>query len=161
MELSWSPSAPYGYDVHTHTEVIPKPPPIILRWTIGPVIPKLFHPVPGAPGRPPLHAERLITVQLTADQQVSLSVTAEDAYGNPVDITGATAIWSSSDGTIVDVVPDADSLSATAVAVGPVGTAAITVANQAGSVQGSLAIDVIAGEVAEIVVTAGTPEAKP
>lgn len=103
-------------------------------------------------------------MQLTADQQVDLSISGEDAYGNPVTITGNTA-WSSSDQTIVSVTMT-DSSHATASAVGPVGSASVTVTNDVdqdgtGDYIGSLAIDVVAGTMADIVITAGTPTAKP
>lgn len=103
-------------------------------------------------------------MQLTADQQVDLSISGSDAYGNPVNITGDTA-WSSSDTTIVGVTMT-DSSHAVAAAVGPVGSASVTVTNDVnqdgtGDFIGSLAIDVVAGVMADIVVTAGTPTTKP
>jgi len=166
--------APYGYTVQTWTEVTPKPPPeppapaVRLRWRIGPVGPK-----PSVVPTPSTYPHRVrtapgseITVQLTADQQVALSITGEDRYDNPVDITGAT-VWSSSDESIVVVTVDPeDSSKAVATAVGPVGTAAVTVSNDAnsdgtGDYQGSLAIDVVAGQVAEIVITEGEITDKP
>jgi hypothetical protein len=161
-------NAPWGYDVFTHTEVVPKLPPVVWRWRIGPVQPKTFIPVPlfrrGTP-RTPATGNEDITVQLTADQQVDLSITGQDRYGNPVDISGDTA-WLSSDESIISVTPGADSSHATAVAVGPTGTASVTVTNDVnqdgtGDFQGSLAIDVVAGDIAEIEVQAGTPTDKP
>jgi hypothetical protein len=103
-------------------------------------------------------------MQLTADQQVDLSITGEDAYGNPVDVSGDT-VWTSSDESIVTLTT-IDPTHVTAVAVGPIGTAAVTVSNDVnqdgtGDFQGSLAIDVVAGDIAEIVVQAGTPTDKP
>ena len=96
-------------------------------------------------------------MQLTADQQVELSITGEDAYNNPVDVSGDTE-WHSSDESIVTV--EGNGSSAVATAVGPVGTAAVTVSNDVnqdgtGDFQGSIAIDVVAGRVAEIVVQQG------
>lgn len=105
-------------------------------------------------------AESEITVQLTADQQVALSISGEDKYDNPVDITGET-VWSSTDESIVTVTADAsDPTKAIAAAVGPVGTAAVTVSNDVnsdgtGDFQGSIAIDVVAGEIAEIIINEG------
>jgi hypothetical protein len=97
-------------------------------------------------------------VQLTADQQVNLSITGQDKYGNPVDITGRIN-WASSDTSIVTVTSDGTA-SAVAVAVGPVGTASVTVTNDYNSddeidFQGSVAIDVVGGDIAEIVVQEG------
>lgn len=159
-------NAPWGYDVWIHKEVVPKSPPAgRLLWRIGPVSLKTYIPVPvlrrGQP-RTPATGNEDITVQLTADQQVELSVGAEDAYGNPVDITGANVAWASSDESIISLNVDRqDETKAIAVAVGPAGTASVTVSGGTGQqYQGSLAIDVVAGDVTEIVVTAGTPTDK-
>ena len=156
---------PYGYDVHTHTEVVPKPAPVRLHWRIGPITAKTTTPAPSTSSRGPA-AESEITVQLTADQQVALSITGEDRYDNPVDISGET-VWTSSDESIIVVTVDAaDSNKATAVAVGPAGTASVTVSNDVnsdgtGDYQGSLAIDVVAGDIAEIVIVEGDVTDKP
>jgi hypothetical protein len=96
-------------------------------------------------------------MQLTADQQVELSITGQDAYGNSVDVSGDTE-WHSSDDSIVSV--QGNGTSATATAVGPAGTAAVTVSNDVdqdgtGDFQGSLAIDVVSGRIAEIRVQQG------
>jgi len=156
-----SREAPWGYDKWTHTEVIPKRPP--WRWRVGPVTQKLSQPPPGPPGNPPTGSEAF-TVQLTADQQVDLSITGQDNYGNPVAISGDTQ-WKSSDEAIISVTVH-DPSHATAVAVGPVGSAAVTVTNDVnqdgtGDYIGSLAIDVVAGQMTEITVVAGTPTDKP
>lgn len=139
-------------EIHTVsiTETIPP-----VRWRIGTIEPKTNQPTPGPPGRPAPGSE--FTVQLTADQQVALSITGQDRYGNPVDVTGGIS-WTSSDTSVVSVTPDGQN--ALAVAVGPVGTAAVTVSNDHNSdeeidFQGSIAIDVVAGEIAEIEVTEG------
>jgi hypothetical protein len=159
-----NPDAPYGYDSWTHTEVIPKPPPTVWRWRIGPVRakPPHLHVIPGF-GRSPA-TESEITVQLTADQQVDLSISGQDRYGNLVDISGDVA-WLSSDESIIQVT-STDSEHATAVAVGPVGTASVTVTNDvnqdgSGDFQGSIAIDVVAGDVVEIEISASEPVDKP
>lgn len=161
--MSEATSVPcHGFDVYTHTEVVPKRAP--LRWILGPVRPKMFQPIPGLPGNPVTESE--LVMQLTADQQCDLSISGEDRYGNPVDISGET-VWTSSDESIVAVlVDDADPHHATAVAVGPIGTAAVTVSNDVnadgtGDYQGSIAIDVVAGEIAEIAVTASAATDKP
>jgi hypothetical protein len=156
-------AAPWGYDKWTHTEVIPKPPPITWRWRIGPVTEKQHQPEPGPPGTPSTGNED-ITVQLTADQQVDLSISGQDNYGNPVTIAGDTA-WTSSDETIISVTTH-DPSHATAVAVGPAGSAVVTVTNDfnqdgTGDYFGSIALDVVAGKMTEITVTAAEPVDKP
>ena len=154
-------NAPHGYDVYTHTEVVPKAPPY--RWVIGVVTSKSESLTPGAPGTPATGSETVI-MQLTADQQVELSISGVDRYGNPVDIEAGT-VWRSSDESIVQVFAH-DASNATAVAVGPIGTAAVTVSadtsgDETPEFVGSLAIDVVAGDVADIEITAGEPEDKP
>lgn len=103
---------------------------------------------------------------LTADQQVGLSFSAKDKYGNDAGIDG-TPTWTSSDESKVTVSGGADGKSATAVAVGPVGTAQISVradadlGDGAREVVGVLDIEVIAGEASVVALSAGTAEAKP
>jgi hypothetical protein len=168
--------APFGYDVHTvthsHVVVTPKPAPPKpgVRWRIGPVAVKstalLSTPTSQSESRAPGATESEFTVQLTADQQAELSISGQDAYGNAVDVSGDIAWWSS-DEAIVKVFRNIeDNSRAIAVAVGPVGTAAVTVSNDfdqdgTGDFQGSVAIDVVAGQIAEIKVTEGAIEAKP
>ena len=150
-------SYPYGYTLIT--EVTPKSAPLRWHWYIGPIVPKNVQPT--APGPSWISdIEWEITLQLTADQQVTLSVGAEDRYDNPVDLSGVAIAWESSDDSIIAVEVDAnDNASCKAVAVGPVGTASVTASG--GIYQGSLAIDVVAGQVTEVIITAGTPEDKP
>lgn len=172
--------APYGYDVFTHTEVVPKPAPEdpnkrLYVWHIGLVrlkpddgdeyaaAQRAWH-AKHAPPRSTTTGNETIIMQLTADQQVDLSISGEDKYDNKVDISG-TVVWLSSDEQIVHVTQH-DNSHATASAVGPIGSAAVTVTNDLdadgeGDFIGSIAIDVVAGEMAEIVVTAGTPTDKP
>jgi len=159
-------------DILTHTEVIPKSAPdetiITWTWRIGPVTDKTHENTPqrAATLSTRLHIEGITTVQLLATQQVQLSISGADKYGNPVPITGDTT-WVSSDTailTIENVAPD--NSSAMAVTTGQVGTAAVTVTNDVnqdgtGDFIGSLAFDVVAGAMAEIVVEAGTPQEKP
>src|SRR5215472_4931635 len=133
-----SREAPWGYDKWTHTQVIPKRPP--WRWRVGPVTQKLSQPPPGPPGTPPTGSEAF-TVQLTADQQVELSISGQDNYGNPVEITGNTQ-WKSSDEAAVTVSNDVNN-------------------DGTGDYIGSLAVDVVAGVMKDIAVTAGTPTNKP
>jgi hypothetical protein len=161
-------SAPFGWDVWTHTEVVPKPDPhaITIHWAIGPVTmkPADFVASPATPATELQESE--ITLQLTADQMVGLSVSGTDKYGNPVDISGD-AVWQSSDTSIILVKQDksANPTSCYAIAAGPTGTASVTYTNDAnndgsGDFIGSIAIDVVAGTMAEIVITPGEPEAK-
>jgi hypothetical protein len=157
-----STNAPWGYDSYTHTEVIPKPPPIIWHWRLGPVRAKTYTPFPSKFTSQFTPSE--VTMQLTADQQVELSISGEDRYGNQVDLSGD-VVWLSSDESIIQVTNESNT-TATAVAVGPIGTASVTVSNDVdqdgtGDFQGSIAIDVVAGDIAEITISAGEPTDKP
>jgi hypothetical protein len=157
-----SDSAPYGYDVFTHTEVVPKQPPLKYVWRIGPVAEKSIKTSSSRSRRARFFGSE-VEVQLTADQQVELSISGEDTYGNKVEITGNTE-WSSSDDSIVQVTQSGPD-QATAVAVGPVGTASVTVTNDvdsdgSGDFIGSISINVVAGRMAEIEVAAGEPTDK-
>jgi hypothetical protein len=151
--------APYGWDTWTHTETIPKSAPVQWGWYIGPIVPKQHGTTIPGPSWVSDY-EREITLQLTADQQVGLSISGQDRYGNPVDIDASMAVWESTDTAIIQLV-EAEGDSATAVAVGPVGTAVVTVRNPEDTVRGAIAFDVVAGEVTEVVVDAGEPEEKP
>jgi hypothetical protein len=131
-------------------------------WHIGAVTDKQSTPTPN--GHVGQHGRTVVTMQLTADQQVDLSISGEDAYGNAVPITGDVQ-WLSSDESIITI-DQHDDTHATAVAVGPVGTASVTVTNDAdrdgtGDFMGSLAIDVVAGDITEISIDAGEPVDKP
>lgn len=102
---------------------------------------------------------------LTDVQQVPLAVAFKDAAGNPAAVDGA-PVWTSSDPTIVTVTASADGLSATAVAVGPLGQAQVSAAADADlgsgvtTITGVLDITVQASEAVNALVTAGTPVAK-
>lgn len=140
-------------------------------WKIGPITEKTSEPTPGPltggsqnrPAQHRHHHEGEITLQLQATQQVALAVSAQDRYGNPVTVAG-NLLWTSSDESVITLdqsqVPVDGSV--TAVTTGAVGSAAVTVTDDVngdgtGDYIGSLAIDVVAGPMSEIVVTAGTP----
>lgn len=102
---------------------------------------------------------------LTDEQKVALSIKPVTAAGNPARVDGSPS-WSSSDDTIVEVVPSADGLSAEAVTVGPVGTAQVSVVVDADlgagvrTLTAMLDIEVIAAEAVTVAITPGTPELK-
>jgi hypothetical protein len=139
-----------------------EPPGVTLRWHIGPVITKPVGWIPADPSTPTPQADSEFTMQLTADQQVTLTVSGTDAYGNPTNISGD-GTWLSSDEAIIQVTGDDDS--AVATAVGPIGTASVTYTNDvdqdgSGDFIGSLAIDVVGGEMTAIVLTPSEPVGK-
>jgi hypothetical protein len=100
------------------------------------------------------------------DQQVGLSIAPKDKKGNAAKIDGI-PVWESSDSAILEVTASAESLSATVVAVGPLGTAQISCRADAdlgaGVVEliGTLDIEVIGGQATTLGIIAGSPVPQP
>ena len=101
--------------------------------------------------------------QLRDSEQVTLSVEALDSEGNPA---AATTTWASSDDTIVAVSDNGDG---TALAVASPGAAGLGTATITASVadasdgdihDGTFDVEVVAGDVVTVNITAGTPEPK-
>jgi hypothetical protein len=99
---------------------------------------------------------------MTDSQQVGLTIQPVDKKGNPAPVDGVPA-WASSNTEVVTVTPAADGMSAVASAVGPLGTATVSVKADAdlGSgvteIAGTLDITITAGAAATVTITAGTP----
>jgi hypothetical protein len=91
------------------------------------------------------------------DEQVGLSIQPVDKAGNPAEVSGSPS-WSSSDPTILTVVPSADGLSAVAAAVGKLGKATVSVT--LGSISGTLDVEVHSDAAVSVTITAGTPAAR-
>jgi hypothetical protein len=103
-------------------------------------------------------------MQLLDSQQVTLSVSGVDAAGNPVPIQPTGLSFSVDDPAILNLTDNGDG-TALVVTTGTLGTATVTVNDDPdgdGTVnfQGSLAIDVVTGDVTEIVVSAGEPTSR-
>lgn len=103
---------------------------------------------------------------LTDEQQVGLTAAFTTKAGNPAKVDGA-PVWKSSDEAIVTVTASEDGLSAVAVAVGPLGTAQVSVEADADLdegetrlITGVLDIEVRASEAVVAIVAAGSPEPK-
>ena len=98
-------------------------------------------------------------VQLTDTQQVLLTVEPLDSKGEP---TTDTLTWSTSDGTVISLVPSADTLSCECVAGVPSAAgSAVTVTVTDGVLSASEPFIVVAGTAASLVITPGTPEDQP
>lgn len=103
---------------------------------------------------------------LTDSQQIPLTAAFTTKKGNPAKVDGVPA-WSSSDPAIVTVVPAEDGLTCLALAVGPEGTAQVSVKADAdlGSgvreIVGVIDLEVHPGEAVAAVVTGGAPEEQP
>jgi hypothetical protein len=103
-------------------------------------------------------------MQLLDSQQVTLSVSGVDAAGNPVPVSATGLSFSVDDESILTLTDNGDG-SALVVTTGSLGTATVTVSDDPdgdGTVnfQGSLAIDVVTGDVTEIVINAGEPSSR-
>lgn len=98
-------------------------------------------------------------MDLMADQQVPLSVEFTDEVGNPVATPAdAAATFTVDDPTLINLTDNGDG-TATAAAVGPLGTATVhVVATLDGQeVTGDLAIVVVAGLAERVAIVAGEP----
>lgn len=100
-------------------------------------------------------------INLTTDQQVSLTITPESALGRVVPnstITGV-PLWNSSDVSIASLVVSADGFSATAIGTGA-GAASINVIANAGTnanpvqISGSIQITVTQAPAAQLAISA-------
>lgn len=113
--------------------------------------------------KPPPYADstgkRDVVMDLQADKQVTLSVGYTDEVGNPVTSPdNASAVFTVDDPTIINLTDNGDG-TAVAAAVGPLGTATVhVVATLDGdTVEGDLAIVVVAGLAERVTIVAGEP----
>jgi hypothetical protein len=100
-----------------------------------------------------------LIMDLQSDKQVPLSIEWTDELGNVVTApAGATVTYTVDDPTIINLTDNGDG-TATAAAVGPLGTATVHVeaVNGASTLTGDLAIVVVAGLAERINVIAGEP----
>ncbi|MBK7542797.1 MAG: hypothetical protein IPI57_13705 [Candidatus Competibacteraceae bacterium] len=101
-----------------------------------------------------------LTLQVT--QQFPIEIQPVDARGNPAAVDGAPA-WSVSDETLLTVDPADDGLSAVVSAVGPVGSAQVTVRADARmgaevrEIVGTLDVSLVAAEAATLRLVPGVP----
>ena len=113
-------------------------------------------PTPTVKGALPM----ALTLQVT--QQFPIEIQPVDARGNPAAVDGAPA-WSVSDETLLTVDPADDGLSAVVSAVGPVGSAQVTVRADARmgaevrEIVGTLDVSLVAAEAATLRLVPGVP----
>jgi hypothetical protein len=99
---------------------------------------------------------------LTDIQKVNLTIQPVDAKGNPATVP-VPPTWTSSDATILTVTPAADGLSAVALAVGPLGTAQVTVKVQPDidpsvpALVGTLDVEVVGSDAVSLSIKADAP----
>jgi hypothetical protein len=106
-----------------------------------------------------------MTIILTDEQKVSLSIKPLTAAGNPARVDGIPA-WAVSDTNVLSLVVAPDGLSAVAVANGPIGLSQVSVVADADLGAGvkelvaTLDVQVVPAEAVSLGVTAGAPELK-
>jgi len=99
---------------------------------------------------------------MTNSQQLTATIQPVDKKGNPAAIDGV-PVWASSDETIITVVPASDGLSAVVAAVGPLGSAKVSVTGDAdlgpgvSSIFGTLDVTITQGQAVGFKITAGEP----
>jgi len=112
----------------------------------------------------PALGELLMAFELTSTQETTMSVTFTDKRGNPVEQPEGTIEWKVNS-TILALVPAADGLSCVVSAAGPVGAATVSVTLRAPdnsvACSGSIAVDVVVGPAANIVIDPGVPVEQP
>ena len=97
---------------------------------------------------------------LKDNQKAVLSVAGQDAKGNPATLsTAPTWAVGGANPEIVTIAPSADGLTCEINAVGPLGTAQVTVSDTVGAntLQGVLDITIIAGDATSLAINAGIP----
>ena len=101
--------------------------------------------------------------QLHDDEQVTLTVEALDAEGNPA---AASTVFTSSDESIVSLVDNGDGTAIATASPGAGGlgaatiTATVTDTSDGDEHVGTFDIEVVAGDAVTVNITAGTPEPK-
>jgi hypothetical protein len=99
---------------------------------------------------------------LTDTQQVVLHIAAVDKRGNSARLDGA-PVWVSSDPTLLTITAEADGMSATGVAVGPLGKLTVSVTADADlgegvrELTGVLDVEVVGAEAGSFAITADKP----
>jgi ActR/RegA family two-component response regulator len=102
--------------------------------------------------------EQIAVFKITDSQEFPVTVQAQDARGNPVDLAGKLA-WASSDEKVLIVTGHPDG-SATVTATGKTGTAQVQVTDtetNGTQIAGVLDVTVTAGPAVSVTITPGTP----
>jgi len=103
--------------------------------------------------------------QMTDSQQTTLTIAATDKKGNKATLPTGSVVWAVDQVSLIALTPAADGMSAVAAAVGPLGTATVSVkvvdGNQNTLASGTLDITIVGGGATTIVVTPGTATEQP
>jgi hypothetical protein len=129
-----------------------------LKWRIG--APYDTTPADRVPGPVATPTGRFdLIMDLLADKQVPLSLAFTDELDNPVETPAdATVTYTVDDASLINLTDNGDG-TATAAAVGPLGSAVVSVSASwsGGSVTGDLLINVVAGLAERVTIVAGEP----
>jgi len=124
------------------------------RETAGPVSPTPQY------RKWPIVGELLVATQLTSSQKQTLSVVFTDSKGNPANVDGIPE-WGVDNPAVLALEPAAGGMSCGIAAVGPLGTARVSIQADAdlGSgivpVAGVYDVEVVAGQASTVVITGG------
>lgn len=103
---------------------------------------------------------------ISADQELDLELAITDNFGNQATVDGVPA-WTSGDDAVIALTVSDDGFTAVASAVGPVGTAQVSVRADADVGEGlreiiaTLDLEVVGGEARLVALNAGEPRVKP
>lgn len=106
--------------------------------------------------------EEVSDMNLKDNNQLPISISPADEFGNPTQSAfDAAPTWSVDDVSIATVSPAADGLSAVVTPTGKLGSCNVQALGLVGGnqIQGTLELDIIAGDVAEVTLTPGSPVA--
>lgn len=121
-----------------------------------------------APPRLTPNAERspkgevLVMLKMTSSQKATCTVAFKDKKGHPAPVDGS-PIWGVDNSELVSIVPSEDGLSCEVSAVGPLGTALVSVQADADMgegivpVAGTLEVELVSGAATVVEITAGEP----
>jgi len=109
----------------------------------------------------------MATFSMTDSQQVTMSVAFADKRGNPAPTPAGAQppVWLVDQASVLSLAPAADGMSCVVKAVGPLGTATVSVkvadASGAPLASGSVDVTIVGGAPVQVTVTPGTPSEQP
>lgn len=114
----------------------------------------------------PLLGDPVMALQMTDSQQVEVTAAFLDKRGNPAPVDGA-PVWMTDNPNVIALTPSADGKACTVVAVGPLGTAKVTMTADADlgegktDILGTLDFEIVSGAAVTVTLTPGVPTEQP
>lgn len=125
-------------------------------FVIGPVAEQIEPPKINRAYHRTQRGKVLAMFQLTDSQNCTLTVAFKDKKGNPVsdahDLT-----WGVDNSDVLTITPAADNRSCDISAVGPLGSALVSVQDAADQIAGTLEVQVVSGAAVEVTIEPGAP----